>query len=362
LKTVTANTALVNDHTGLSGSGRYVRIYGTARGTQWGYSIYELEVYGASGNVAPTANAGTDKSITLPTNTVSLPGSGADTDGTIASYAWTRISGPNTPTITGANTATASLSGLIAGTYVYRLTVTDNGGLTGTDDVNVVVASAPAGNIALNKAVTVSSTENAGTPGSSAVDGNGGTRWSSAAADPQWIYVDLGGNYSVNRVKITWETALGRDYQVQIATATGGPWTNLKTVTGNTALVNDHTGLSGTGRYVRIYGTARGTQWGYSIWELEVYGTSAGRMNVNQSVSEVPSGEIVLYPNPAVNTVHIEGVADNTPVRALSPMGTRVYEYKVVQGTIDVSNLPTGSYILDFNLGHTYVRKKLIKL
>ncbi len=50
----------------------------------------------------------------------------------------------------------------------------------------------PGGNLALNKSVTVSSTENDGTPGSAAVDGNTGTRWSSAFSDPLWIYVDLG--------------------------------------------------------------------------------------------------------------------------------------------------------------------------
>ncbi len=44
-------------------------------------------------------------------------------------------------------------------------------------------------------------------------------------------------------------------------------------VTGGDGGVDDLTGLSGTGRYVRIYGTQRGTEWGYSLWELEVYGT-----------------------------------------------------------------------------------------
>lgn len=361
LRTVTANAALVNDHTGLSGTGRYVRIYGTARGTQWGYSIWELEVYGSSGNIAPTANAGADKSVTLPTNSVVINGTGTDSDGTLASYAWTRISGPNTPTLTGANTANLTVSNLIAGTYVYRLTVADNGGLTGTDDVNIVVSSAPVANLALNKPVTVSSTENAGTPGAAAVDGNAGTRWSSAFADPQWIYVDLGGNYNVSRVKITWETASARDYLVQIGTSTSS-WTTMRTVTNNATLVNDHTGLSGSGRYLRIYCTARTTQYGVSIFELEAYGTAAGRMATQETAVEAVSDDIALYPNPARDIVRVEGVEDNTPVRALSMSGSRTFDYRVTKGTIDVSNLPPGSYILDFNLGSRYVRKKLIKL
>ena len=57
--------------------------------------------------------------------------------------------------------------------------------------------------------------ENAGTPAASAVDGNTGTRWSSAYADPQWIYVDLGQTASVTRVVLQWETAYGTAFQIQ---------------------------------------------------------------------------------------------------------------------------------------------------
>src|SRR5829696_1393217 len=55
--------------------------------------------------------------------------------------------------------------------------------------------------------VTVSSTESAAFPGSAAVDGNAGTRWSSAFADPQWIRVDLGSARAVSRVVLRWEAA-----------------------------------------------------------------------------------------------------------------------------------------------------------
>lgn len=88
--------------------------------------------------VAPTANAGADSTITLPKNTVTLIGSGTDPDGTIASYLWTKVSGP-AASIVSPNLATTRLENLVAGTYVFRLTVTDNSGSTGTDDVSVIV-------------------------------------------------------------------------------------------------------------------------------------------------------------------------------------------------------------------------------
>jgi len=134
-------------------------------------------------------------------------------------------------------------------------------------------------NLALSRPVAVSSTENAGTPGSAAVDASTTTRWSSLWSDPQWIYVDLQGTYNVNEVRLNWEGAAGRDYLIQIS-PDAASWSTLRTVTGNTTGgLKTYTGLSGTGRFVRIYGTARATQWGYSLWDLQVFGTPSQAAN-----------------------------------------------------------------------------------
>lgn len=125
--------------------------------------------------------------------------------------------------------------------------------------------------LALTKAVIVSSTQGTNI-GSYAVDASTTTRWESNYSDPQWLYVDLGNTYTVDRVRITWETALGKDYQVQVSD-NATDWNTVRTITNNAALVNDYGGLSASGRYVRIYGTARGTMWGYSIYNLEVFGS-----------------------------------------------------------------------------------------
>jgi hypothetical protein len=93
-------------------------------------------------NVVPVANAGADKTITLPTNSVSIAGSATDSDGTIATYSWSKVSGGNA-TLSGATTSTLSASGMVAGAYVFRLSVTDNNGGNDTDDVTVTVNNAP---------------------------------------------------------------------------------------------------------------------------------------------------------------------------------------------------------------------------
>jgi hypothetical protein len=128
----------------------------------------------------------------------------------------------------------------------------------------------PTGNLALNRPATASSVEGAFTA-SAAVDGSLTTRWSSAFADPQWIRVDLGQSYAINRVKLTWEAAYGSAYQIQTS-ADGTTWTTVRTVTGGNGGVDDNTALAATGRYVRINGTTRATVYGYSLFEFEVYG------------------------------------------------------------------------------------------
>jgi hypothetical protein len=101
----------------------------------------------ATGNAPPLADAGTDITIHLPTNSVTVSGTGSsDPDGTIDVYAWTKISGPATFTIVSPSSATTDITGLVEGTYVFRLTVTDNDAATDTDDITVTVD--PADNVA----------------------------------------------------------------------------------------------------------------------------------------------------------------------------------------------------------------------
>jgi len=88
----------------------------------------------AAANQAPTANAGTDKTI-IAGSRESITGVGSDSDGTVVSYEWKE--GNNSLS----STATVSLSGLSIGTHVLTLTVTDNNGNTGTDTVTVIVGS-----------------------------------------------------------------------------------------------------------------------------------------------------------------------------------------------------------------------------
>ncbi|HSV09393.1 MAG TPA: PA14 domain-containing protein, partial [Hanamia sp.] len=111
-------------------------------------------------NQSPKANAGSDQTITLPTNTVSLSGSGTDADGSIVSYNWSKLSGPSGSTISNPSSASSTITGLTQGTYQFILKVTDNGGASGLDTVQVTVNAAvqnatPVANAGNNQSISL---------------------------------------------------------------------------------------------------------------------------------------------------------------------------------------------------------------
>ncbi|PZR27842.1 MAG: hypothetical protein DI535_08830 [Citrobacter freundii] len=97
---------------------------------------------GTTPNTPPTVNAGADKAITLPTASIQLSGSASDPDGSIASYSWSKVSGPSSFSINNVGITNPTVSGLVSGSYTFRLTVIDNRGATAYDDVVVNVLPA----------------------------------------------------------------------------------------------------------------------------------------------------------------------------------------------------------------------------
>jgi hypothetical protein len=90
----------------------------------------------------PVANAGLDGTTNITIPSFTLTGKGFDCNGTI-SFLWSRISGPNFPTIDFPTQLSTTVSGFVVGTYVFRLRVTDNDGNIAEDDVTMIVYPAP---------------------------------------------------------------------------------------------------------------------------------------------------------------------------------------------------------------------------
>ena len=156
------------------------------------------------------------------------------------------------------------------GTYTIRANAAGNQYQT-----NLLVLPAYP-NIALHKTCTASSHENGGTVEANATDGANNTRWSSLARDGEWIYVDLGVNSFISSVGIRWELAFASQYEVQISDDANN-WNTVKVETGTNGYVLTNVGLSG--RYVRVYGLERATNYGISMYEFEVFGVAGDLAN-----------------------------------------------------------------------------------
>jgi hypothetical protein len=251
----------------VTGSGRYVRVYGTARATAYGYSLWEFQVFGTTGTAScGTANAG------------------------------------------------------------------------------------------LSHPATASSTENAGTPASAAVDGNAGTRWSSAFSDPQWIQVDLGSIQTVCQVVLQWEAAYATAFQIQVSD-TASSWSTIystTTGTGGTQTLD----VTGSGRYVRVYGTARATGYGYSLWEfvIRTTATSTSSPSPTPTGSQLPGGGS-LGPNVKVFDPSMSGATIQTQVDAVftqmesNQFGSERYALLFKPGVYSGFNAQIGFYTSIAGLG-----------
>jgi predicted esterase len=139
-----SNSGAANPSASVSSSGTYVfrlTVTDNAGATDSDYikvTVGSTSSSNTTTNAAPNANAGSDVGLTLPASTAYLNGSASDSDGSIASWSWAKISGPSC-SLSGATTSRLTAYKLVAGSYVFRLTVRDNDGATDYDDVKVTV-------------------------------------------------------------------------------------------------------------------------------------------------------------------------------------------------------------------------------
>ena len=265
------------DTLALAGTYRYVRMYGLTRpvGNVYGYSIWEMEVYGLP--PADTDGDGVDDSVDQCPGT---PGGS-----TVAANGCIDSDGD------GVDDSIDACPGTPPGTNVDAVGC----------ETNITLLSATA---------TASSTGAAGGP-ALAVDGLMNTRWESAhGIDPSWLTLDLGASYVLDSVVIHWEAANAATYDIE-GSADNSNWTTLSSETGGVfGARTDNVSVSGAYRYVRMNGLTRspdpgngGAMYGYSIWEMEVYGEAA----VDTDGDGVPDSIDLCPGTPPGSTVDADG-------------------------------------------------------
>ncbi|MCX5209949.1 DUF1996 domain-containing protein [Kitasatospora sp. NBC_00240] len=142
--------------------------------------------------------------------------------------------------------------------------------LTGLSGTAQQAAAAGDPLISASRPVTASSIESLNFPAGAVVDNDLNTRWASTWTDPSWIQIDLGGTAAVSKVELDWEAAYAKAFQLQVSPDASN-WTTVYSTANATGGVQN-LNVTGSGRYIRMYATARGTQYGYSLLEFKVFG------------------------------------------------------------------------------------------
>ncbi|WP_343628475.1 di-heme oxidoredictase family protein [Roseateles sp.] len=228
IKTVENSPGGTENITGLAGHGRYLRIQGLGRSTNYGYSIFEIQAF--TGTPVP------------PVTTPEQP---------------TNPDQPTQPTTPDGDTSQPGV--------VLKPT-----------------------------AVVASSVENNGLAAANAVDGNTSTRWASQAEDGAWLQFDFGAPVNLGYMKLVWENAYGKAYQIQVSDD-GKTWKLLRDQQSGKGGTEEYYNLGVKTRYVRMQGQTRATAYGYSLFEVEF--KSIGSDN------SIPVATTTPFPAPANNTV-----------------------------------------------------------
>jgi uncharacterized protein CbrC (UPF0167 family) len=310
------------DSISLTASARYVRMYGVKRFTRYGFSLWEFEVYG-SPYVDRSTNIALNKQIaTSSDENTSLAGSYA-VDGlansrwssTFTDNQWISVDLGAVHQVTGVRLNWQNSYG-----REYHIQTSNDGvnwstafterdGNGGVDSISLNTAARyvrmlglkrhtrygfslwefevygmqNVTNVARAKKVTTSSNESNSLTGANATDGSTTSRWSSSFADNQWLTVDLGSNHQISSVKLNWQNSYAVEYQLQTS-ANGSDWKTVAHVRDSDGGIDEIT-LNAAGRYVRMLGIKRSTRYGFSLWEMEVYGYASGGNGSSSSSS-----------------------------------------------------------------------------
>jgi hypothetical protein len=287
-----------------------IRIYTVKTSGGWNFNWWEI-TNGTSGptptNTPPTANAGTAQTITLPVSSVTLNGSGTDADGVISAYAWSQVSGPANAVFSAPSSASTNATGLVAGTYVFRLTVTDNGGATATSDVTITVNPAPStGPTTRIQAENYSAMSGIQVEGTSDVGGGQNIGWQDTGDWMDYaVNVSSAGTYTVNfRVATMFN---GPQFQLRNSGGTALATLNVPNTGGfqNWQTISAQVSLPAGQQTLRIYTSRASGGWNINWWEIVGTGGGTPPANTPPTVN-AGSNQTITLPT---NTVTLNGSA-----------------------------------------------------
>lgn len=331
-------------------SGRYVAINCLERGTTWGNSFFEFEVY-VSQLSQGFITLQCDDDLGTSSTSFDLTMTGCAADGTDLDLTDVQLKivdefgetpeysfADNKLNINGVGTFTVSVSKDNLTSNTIELTIVSN-------NPNISTTSLEG-----NENVTVTSCEitDPENPAENAIDGNEGSMWivpdqpDANLVYDAWIQVDLGKVYDIDCVNLLWEASCPADYKV-IVSETGnddsvvfGERTGYESTVG-VDVIDWFYGKTAKGRFVKVYSTKAALGYGIKLKELCIYGKEA----TSSSVSSVTESDVCV--KLVGNKVVASTVLGNLTVYNMN--GVAVATANGVS-EINVSSLPSGVYVV----------------
>ncbi len=313
---------------------------------QGGYNVFEWLLLHSRGTSQPavttnppTASAGSNQTITLPTSTATLNASGskASSGTSISSYAWTKVSGPAVGKITSASASNTTATGLTtAGTYVFEVKVTDNKGASATGRVTITVKAVtttpPAVKVGINQTITL--------PTSTVTLNASNSAASSGASISSYEWSKVSG------------PAVGK-----ITSASAAKTTVTGLTTAGTYVfemkVTDNKGASATGKVtITVKAATSSRKTGEEVADVE--------KETPVLTAPVNNLEVKINPNPVTTSMNVwvdSKHSGKTSIQVYSITGTLLMQKEFLKNTpglinqsFDVSNLPRGVYVVHVTL------------
>ena len=170
-----------------------------------------------------------------------------------------------------------------------------------------------------------------------------------------------------------WEVAYGRSYNIDVSRDAQN-WTTIYSTTTGDGGTDDLTGLTGKGRYVRMHGLVRATQWGFSLYEFEVYGNPTPDGVNDGGKPRIPTAFRLSknFPNPFNPSTIIQydiPVAEEVAVELYDAVGRRVqvlssgyHQPGFYTAVVNGSGLSSGIYFVSMRAGNFHDVKKIVLL
>ena len=206
-----------------------------------------------------------------------------------------------------------------------------------------------------------------------ATDGDPTTRWSSIATHDEWIYIDLGAITEIGAVVLQWEASFGRVYDILVANSTvassGTQSDPSDDAAGWALLYRTMNGAGGTetiplyakARFVQMKGHARGTDYGYSLWEFKVLAYVSGDPKPTYSIPQIRPATPIKVGNGSYEMNDITMNSPKSPKFRTNDIKTPIQSNDWWQSIL-VSNLGDGNALVTLPLKNSYTRRGLTVL